>query len=416
MASNSLWMAAVKPFDVYGSVQGAQTTVSRQLELDKQKGLTDLYRTQGAEIARGEQGALDAVARFDPAKSQAFKLGNAQTAAASRENAIAEMGIYAAALEHADTPQKWQAAKPAAIEMARQAGASEATLARLAGTRFEQRDSLRQSVLGLVGTIKDARDKQIFDARMRQARATLANTRAAGARASKSPGDRIAEQIAAIEQNLGRKLTPQERAQFLKVGAPGAKPLSAEGKLAYDRDVLGLDVGAGGDPRQKAFEKATEGERKAFSLLEQAIPAYEDMKKQVSEGFTGLSTADAIKGTALGEWAQSAEGQRYGINVRVLNDAILRLETGAQIADPETARKLASIRFSYWDTPAVVKRKIEQVDAVMRGLTGAAGRLAPYARSQALPAGSGGRTRGGGFDLSTPDGRRQAAESALKGL
>lgn len=55
-----------QPVNVLGAMAGGMELAGRQNEMQRQNALADLYRTQGAGIASGDQNALNALAAFDP--------------------------------------------------------------------------------------------------------------------------------------------------------------------------------------------------------------------------------------------------------------------------------------------------------------------------------------------------------------
>lgn len=55
-----------QPIDVLGAMDKGRAMAESQINLSRQNALAELYRTQGAQIAAGDQAALNALAQFDP--------------------------------------------------------------------------------------------------------------------------------------------------------------------------------------------------------------------------------------------------------------------------------------------------------------------------------------------------------------
>ena len=55
-----------QPIDVLGAMDKGRAMAESQINLNRQNALAELYRTQGAQIAAGDQAALNALAQFDP--------------------------------------------------------------------------------------------------------------------------------------------------------------------------------------------------------------------------------------------------------------------------------------------------------------------------------------------------------------
>jgi len=68
--------------DILGAMDKGRAMAESQINLNRQNALAELYRTQGAQIAAGDQAALNALAQFDPNAS----LGCSKTGLASRRS------------------------------------------------------------------------------------------------------------------------------------------------------------------------------------------------------------------------------------------------------------------------------------------------------------------------------------------
>jgi hypothetical protein len=71
-----------QPLNVLGAMNAGRQMAQDQIALNRQNALADLYRTQGAQIAAGDQNALNALAAMDPMASlgvQDARLGMDQT-------------------------------------------------------------------------------------------------------------------------------------------------------------------------------------------------------------------------------------------------------------------------------------------------------------------------------------------------
>lgn len=160
---------AGQPANVLGAIQQGNQAAAQTNQIRQQNALSGLYKTQGAGIASGEQGALNALAGIDPFAAQAAR-GAAQDQqfsaekmqmvrdSAKREAAAhaasmgaAEASAEAAKIERAvaaglaaQTPEEWDA-------LAQQLGAPD-----LVG-QFENRQAIAFSYLGIADALKEAK-------------------------------------------------------------------------------------------------------------------------------------------------------------------------------------------------------------------------------------------------------------------
>ena len=163
--------------DILGAMDKGRAMAESQIGLNRQNALAELYRTQGAQIAAGDQGALNALAGFDPNASlgiQSNRLGlqaqeqdmqfsaekmqmlrdeskreasaalqaQAATLTAGQlaaETAEIERGLAAAST--AKTPEEWD-------NLARSFGIEEYV------GRFAEKDAILASTMGIVDAMK----------------------------------------------------------------------------------------------------------------------------------------------------------------------------------------------------------------------------------------------------------------------
>lgn len=148
--------------DVIGSFDRGQQAGARQSQIREQNALRDLYRTQGAGILAGEQGAMNALAGINAPLAMDFRNSqqtlqinaqNAQLRAAELARSLdadqskkaSEMfGMGASMLTQAQTPEQFQAiiSRPGFVESAGILGITPEMLT------FENRDMIVASALG----------------------------------------------------------------------------------------------------------------------------------------------------------------------------------------------------------------------------------------------------------------------------
>lgn len=162
MALNPSIILAGQQADIIGSFDRGQQAGARQSQIQEQNALRDLYKTQGAGILSGEQGALNALAGINAPLAMDFRNSqqtlqinaqNAQLRAAElartldadqRAKASDMFGMGASMLTQAQTPEQFQAivSRPGFAESAGVLGIAPEMLT------FENRDMIVASALG----------------------------------------------------------------------------------------------------------------------------------------------------------------------------------------------------------------------------------------------------------------------------
>jgi len=189
----------------------------------------------------------------------------------------------------------------------------------------------------------------------------------------------------------------EEAAQRAREAADRSRLGNAPAGFRFNADGTALEAIPGGP--KPAGSAATEGERKAATLLQRLNFSLEQMQSAIKESPSAASpnmTAEVLRrlpliGEPAANIANPAERQRVESAQLDILDAALTLGTGAAY----TKEQLEGYRRSYFpqvgDTPAAIKDKAARLENVIQAAKIAAGRAAP--RENAAPAAGGWKIR-----------------------
>jgi hypothetical protein len=316
---------AGQPANVLGAIQQGNQAAAQTNQIRQQNALSGLYKTQGAGIASGDQGALNALAGIDPFAAQAAG-GAAQAQQFSaeemqmvRDSAKREAAAHASSMEAAEA-----SAEAAKIERAVAAGLAAQTpeewdaLAQQLGApdlvgQFENRRAIAFRYLGIADALKESKGPAGPEWRP----ATPEEAAARGGTAGQISD--VTGEFKRATVDKGQRIISDGRGGFtvedVALGgdeSDGIKPSSVEAMIASIDGILS-------DP---ALDKSTG----MFSFL-QNVPGTPQRRfgarARQLEGQAFLQAFESLKG---GGQITEIEGQKA-------TQAIARLDTAQSAAD-----------------------------------------------------------------------------------
>lgn len=355
MALNPSIILAGQAPDVMGAMSAGLQQAQNQLAFDRQNALADLYRTQGAGIIAGDQGALNQLAQFDPMAAlgvQDARLGMDSTRLsmdATRQRMTAldaseereaeryarEIGAEAAAAEAAKIEEAVKAAM-----MAPDAATFDAMMAQMAPElvgQFDNRQMLASRFMSVAEVMKMTAPPDPMDAlKLEEQRLKVEGMR------NPTPADEyqryVAEETAAGRQPLSRI----DYAQAVKGNGVTQTITNPDGSTTTIQ--VGGRAGAGGG------KPLTEGQSKdnvyatrangALQALETPIDPNNPQGPTLADALSDRRgvVGDALGGVTLGysrEVMQTPEYQTARTAGDEFLQAILRKDTGAAITAQE---------------------------------------------------------------------------------
>ncbi|WP_028955920.1 hypothetical protein [Sulfitobacter sp. 20_GPM-1509m] len=384
MALNpSIILAGTQP-NLLAAVQGGNQAAAQQNEFQRTNALNNLYKEQGAQIASGDQNALNALAQFDPKAALGIQ-GQRQSMEINRE----ELAI------------RRQSAARQAEAWAQQQDER---------TRAEQAAKIKQGLMA-AGQAYQAGDQAAFDRILQESGAEPFPMEEFPFRAAQYEGvldalDKASKfgqgpqpEYAFDNGQFYDKNNPQAGAQTIpgyQTEATG--PLSTAGKLAADlragritqeeynaavaKSGLRVSVGPDGNTVFEQGVGVTGGgkppsERQSTlrlfgGLMDETMPAINQMED--SGQFDPTSVRSALAdGGRLANAATTPEARRYEALKRQWAEGVLRIQTGAAATEPEINRVLSTYFPRFGDDPQTVAQKRAQRDAFARSLVPASG-------------------------------------------
>lgn len=335
--------------DLVGAMRQGNALAAETNQMRQQNALASLYQQQGPQIAAGDQNALNALARFDPAASLGVQGARQDMQAQSEQMRMARENARLRAAELASTMDARQAQETAARLERGIAGATQINdpatwdrymtdngLPQLAG-RFDDRNILIAEAVGVTEALKMGQQQPTFRP------ATPEEAGRYGAQAGQVGPD-------------GR---------FYPINPPTGMTLEStpEGGM---RLVQGAGVGGAARP-------LTEGQSRDNVLVTRAVGALEAFEP-VADALTsrGELLAERVP-FGLGRGAQSERFQLAMQAGQELLAVILRKDTGAAITRDEQEIYGAVFLPQPGDAPAVLQQKAlarrRAVEAIQSGMS-----------------------------------------------
>ena len=362
MALNPGIILAGQSPNIMGSLMAGQQAGQQQNQIQQQNALTDLYRTQGAGIAAGEQGALNALAGVDPMAAlgvQDRRLGMDATRL-GMDSTRQSMSLQA------------EAAKRAASEYARSISAEQ---------RAAEAAQLEQGLSGAAFFYSKG-DRQGYEAFLQ--------------RSGIDPAQFAFDQFPAHAATMGgvldvlKTFEPEQSPQFRQAGPEEAARYGAtggqfgpDGRFYPINPPSGMSVETGPDGQVRVVQgpgagaaspKFTEGQSKDnvyATRAEGALATLDPIASELTSATqraAGMDPTGVIRGAVQSETFQVAQqaGEEF-------LQAILRKDTGAAITSQEQEMYGKTYLPQPGDGPAVLKTKqearIRAVEAIKAGMS-----------------------------------------------
>ena len=354
MALNPSIILAGQTPDIMGSMDRGRQAAESQISLNRQNALAQLYRTQGAGIAAGDQNALNALAQFDP------------NAALGVQDARLGMDQTRLQMEATRQDMQFSAEKMAMLreESKREA---EAALAQQAATLTAEQLAAEQAALSEALTggafFYQNKDKAGYDAFLQSK----------GLDPAEFPFEAFPAHAASVEGVLDAMKTfapptisPNERfkvagSTLFDLGAEGGPAPVGQGQIA-EEVVMGADgkpIVIKGPPGTTA--KFTEGQSKDNVYATRAEGALARLEP-VADALTSRAgvVGEAASGITLGLSRGMMQTDEFQLARQAGDEflqAILRKDTGAAITADEQSLYGKTYLPQVGDSPAVLAQK-----------------------------------------------------------
>lgn len=378
-----------QPIDVLGAMDKGRAMAESQINLNRQNALAELYRTQGAQIAAGDQAALNALAQFDPNAS----LGVQQNL----------LGMQAQKQEMAFSAEEMQmkrdAAKASATE-ALKAQADKVTAEQLAAEQKAMSEALSGAAF-----FYQNKDKAGYDAFLKSKGLDPAEFPFESFPAHAATVEGVLEAMKAFQPASGPEwvaATPEQAAAYGAASGQinqktGEFKKTGEGKgISYttkNPDGSETTVQIGGSSGSANDLGLTEGEGKATGFLYRMENSDKILGELEEEG-SSLWNKMAGQIPVLGNYMVSEGAQKFDQAKRDFINAVLRRESGAVIRPEEFANAEVQYFPQPGDGPEVVAQKRENRRIAIAGVRASAG----PGGSTTPGAGPGSQPAAGAFD------------------
>lgn len=354
MALNPSIILAGQTPDVMGAMDAGRLAAESQIGLNRQNALAELYRTQGAGIAAGDQNALNALAQFDP------------TAALGVQDA--RLGMDQTRLQMDATRQDMQfSAEKMAMLREESKREAEAALREQAATLTKEQLAAEQAALSEALTggafFYQNKDKAGYDAFLQSK----------GLDPAEFPFEAFPAHAASVEGVLDAMKTfapptisPNERfkvagSTLFDLGAEGGPAPVGQGQIA-EEVVMGADgkpIVIKGPPGTTA--KFTEGQSKDNVYATRAEGALARLEP-VADALTSRAgvVGEAASGITLGLSRGMMQTDEFQLARQAGDEflqAILRKDTGAAITADEQSLYGKTYLPQVGDSPAVLAQK-----------------------------------------------------------
>lgn len=336
-------------------------------EVGRRDALYDLYRDQGSGIAAGEQGALNALAQFDP------------QAALGVQRSRQVMNHADQANSRANQAQKWDAEK---MDMLRQQARLSAA-DRVAGMKAEDRAVAMQELQGVLkgaATFYKQGDEAGYNQWLEK------NGQDPAAYPFGAFPAHAAQLLGIMDVLAGPEPADEYQRYVQEEQAAGREPLSridyaqakkGQGTTVYDPETGRPLVTMGGGQAQPPKMTVDAAKNTGFLIrMNDANSVLNDLEGQGTE-FVQQNLEKVPLG--LGNYGRSPDFQKYDQARRDFVNAVLRRESGAVIADSEFENANKQYFPVPGDSPEVIEQKRRNRINAIEGVRAGSGEGAAYA-------------------------------------
>lgn len=354
--------------DILGAMDKGRAMAESQINLNRQNALAELYRTQGAQIAAGDQAALNALAQFDPNAS----LGVQQN----------RLGIQAQQQDLEFSAEKMQMLRD---ESKREAAAALTAQAdKLTAEQLAAEQKALSEALSGGAFFYQNKDKAGYDAFLTSKGLDPAEFPFESFPAHAATVEGVLEAMKAFQPASGPEwvaATPEQAAAYGAASGQinqktGEFKKTGEGKgISYttkNPDGSETTVQIGGSSGSANDLGLTEGEGKATGFLYRMENSDKILGELEEEG-SSLWNKMAGQIPVLGNYMVSEGAQKFDQAKRDFINAVLRRESGAVISPEEFANAEVQYFPQPGDGPEVVAQKRENRRIAIAGVRAAAG-------------------------------------------
>ena len=354
--------------DILGAMDKGRAMAESQINLNRQNALAELYRTQGAQIAAGDQAALNALAQFDPNAS----LGVQQN----------RLGIQAQQQDLEFSAEKMQMLRD---ESKREAAAALTAQAdKLTAEQLAAEQKALSEALSGGAFFYQNKDKAGYDAFLTSKGLDPAEFPFESFPAHAATVEGVLEAMKAFQPASGPEwvaATPEQAAAYGAASGQinqktGEFKKTGEGKgISYttkNPDGSETTVQIGGSSGSANDLGLTEGEGKATGFLYRMENSDKILGALEEEG-SSLWNKMAGQIPVLGNYMVSEGAQKFDQAKRDFINAVLRRESGAVISPEEFANAEVQYFPQPGDGPEVVAQKRENRRIAIAGVRAAAG-------------------------------------------
>lgn len=354
--------------DILGAMDKGRAMAESQINLNRQNALAELYRTQGAQIAAGDQAALNALAQFDPNAS----LGVQQN----------RLGIQAQQQDLEFSAEKMQMLRD---ESKREAAAALTAQAdKLTAEQLAAEQKALSEALSGGAFFYQNKDKAGYDAFLTSKGLDPAEFPFESFPAHAATVEGVLEAMKAFQPASGPEwvaATPEQAAAYGAASGQinqktGEFKKTGEGKgISYttkNPDGSETTVQIGGSSGSANDLGLTEGEGKATGFLYRMENSDKILGELEEEG-SSLWNKMAGQIPVLGNYMVSEGAQKFDQAKRDFINAVLRRESGAVIRPEEFANAEVQYFPQPGDGPEVVAQKRENRRIAIAGVRASAG-------------------------------------------
>ena len=354
--------------DILGAMDKGRAMAESQINLNRQNALAELYRTQGAQIAAGDQAALNALAQFDPNAS----LGVQQN----------RLGIQAQQQDLEFSAEKMQMLRD---ESKREAAAALTAQAdKLTAEQLAAEQKALSDALSGGAFFYQNKDKAGYEGFLKSKGLDPAEFPFESFPAHAATVEGVLEAMKAFQPASGPEwvaATPEQAAAYGAASGQinqktGEFKKTGEGKgISYttkNADGSETTVQIGGSSGSANDLGLTEGEGKATGFLYRMENSDKILGALEEEG-SSLWNKTAGQIPVLGNYMVSEGAQKFDQAKRDFINAVLRRESGAVISPEEFANAEVQYFPQPGDGPEVVAQKRENRRIAIAGVRASAG-------------------------------------------
>ena len=354
--------------DILGAMDKGRAMAESQIGLNRQNALAELYRTQGAQIAAGDQNALNALAGFDPNASLGIQSNR--------------LGLQAQQQEIEFSAEKMQMLRD---ESKREAAAAlQAQAATLTAEQLAAESAALSEALSGGAFFYQNKDKAGYDAFLASKGLDPAEFPFEAFPAHAASVEGVLEAMKAFEPAGGPEwvaATPEQAAAY---GAASGQINQTTGEFKKTGEGNGISyttrnadgtettVQIGGKGGKAGDMGLTEAEGKATGFLYRMENSDKILSELEAEG-SSLWNKTAGQIPVLGNYMVSEGAQKFDQAKRDFINSILRRESGAVISPEEFANAEVQYFPQPGDGPEVVAQKRKNRLIAIEGVRASAG-------------------------------------------